>query len=104
MRLKRYEILLPLLYNNGSKIEKEKFLITNKELIEKFGATTTDSTKIVGQWIYQKQLYEDKLIRITVDVPESEDSETFFRRYKEVLKERFKQIDIWISSYSIEII
>jgi hypothetical protein len=45
VRLKRYEILLPLLYNNGLKIEKEKFLITNKELIERFGATTTDLTK-----------------------------------------------------------
>ena len=104
MRLKRYEILLPLLYNDGSKIEKEKFLITNEELVERFGATTTDSTRIVGRWIYQNQLYEDKLIRIIIDVPESEDSEIFFRRYKEVLKERFKQIDIWITSYEIDVI
>ncbi len=104
MRLKRYEILLPLLYNDGSKIEKEKFLITNEELVERFGATTTDSTRIVGRWIYQNQLYEDKLIRIIIDVLESEDSEIFFRRYKEVLKERFKQIDIWITSYEIDVI
>jgi hypothetical protein len=104
VRLKRYEILLPLLYNDGSKIEKEKFLITNEELVERFGAATTDSTRIVGRWIYQNQLYEDKLIRIIIDVPESEDSETFFRQYKEVLKERFKQIDIWITSYEIDVI
>jgi hypothetical protein len=102
--LKRYEILLPLLYNDGSRIEKDKFLITNEELAERFGATTTDSTRIVGRWIYQNQLYEDKLIRITIDVPESADSDTFFRQYKETLKERFKQIDVWISSYTIEII
>jgi len=49
VKLKRYEILLPLLYNDSSKIEKEKFLITNEELVEKFGATTTDLTRIVGQ-------------------------------------------------------
>ncbi len=104
MTLKRYEILLPLLYNDGSRIEKEKFLITNEELIERFGATTTDSTRIVGRWIYQNQLYEDKLIRITIDVPELTDSNAFFRQYKETLKERFKQIDVWISSYTIEII
>lgn len=104
MRLRRYEILLPLLYNDGQTIEKEKFLLTHEELVERFGATTTDSTRIVGRWIYQNQLYEDKLIRIIVDVPESENSETFFRRYKEVLKERFKQIDIWITSYEIEVI
>jgi hypothetical protein len=93
-----------LLYNDGSNVEKERFLITNEELLERFGATTTDSTRIVGRWIYQNQLYEDKLIRIIIDVPESEDSETFFRRYKEVLKERFKQIDIWITSYEIDVI
>jgi hypothetical protein len=104
VRLKRYEILLPLLYNDGSKIEREKFLITNEELVERFGAATTDSTRIVGRWIYQNQLYEDKLIRIIIDVPESENSETFFRQYKEVLKERFKQIDIWITSYEIDVI
>lgn len=104
MRLRRYEILLPLFYDDGQNIEKEKFLLTNKELVDKFGATTTDSARIVGRWIYQNQLYQDKLIRIGIDVPESDNSETFFRQYKEVLKERFKQIDIWITSYEIDVI
>jgi len=93
-----------LLYNNGQKVEKEKFLITHEELVSKFSATTTDSTRIVGRWIYQNQLYEDKLIRITIDVPELIDSDAFFRQCKETLKERFKQIDVWISSYTIEMI
>jgi len=93
-----------LFYNDGQKMEKEKFLYTNEELVERFGATTTDSTRIIGRWVYQDQLYEDKLIRIIIDVPEIEGRDTFFRQYKEVLKERFKQVDIWITSYSIEVI
>lgn len=64
MKLKRYEILLPLLYNDGQKIEEELFLITQEELAGKFGATTTDTARIVGKWIYQNQLYEDRLLRI----------------------------------------
>lgn len=52
MKLRRYEILLPLVYNDGTKIEKEKFLITNEDLLNKFCATTTDSTRIVGRWLY----------------------------------------------------
>ncbi len=104
MRLKRYEILLPLLYNDGSSVEKEKFLSTNEELIERFGATTTDSARIVGRWLYQGQSYEDKLIRITVDVADTSESNSFFRTYKETLKKRFRQIDIWIASHPIEII
>jgi hypothetical protein len=104
MKLRRYEILLPLLYNDGTKIEKEKFLITNEDLLNKFGATTTDTTKIVGRWLYQNQLFEDKLMRIIIDVQAEGDDEEFFRQYKEVLKERFKQIDIWITSYEITVI
>lgn len=104
MKLRKYEILLPLLYNDGTKIEKEKFLATNEELLNKFGATTTDTTRIVGRWLYQNQLFEDRLMRIIVDVPAEEDHEKFFRQYKEILKERFKQIDIWITSYEINVI
>ena len=104
MKLRRYEILLPLLYNNGTKIEKEKFLITNEELVNKFGATTTDTTRIVGRWLYQNQLFEDKLVRISIDIPVDKDDEDFFRQYKKILIERFKQIDIWITSYEINVI
>lgn len=104
MKLRRYEILLPLLYNNGTKIEKEKFLLTNEDLLNKFGATTTDSTRIVGRWLYQNQLFEDRLIRIVVDVPAEENHEGFFKQYKEILKERFQQLDIWITSYEIDVI
>jgi len=79
MRLRRYEILLPLLYNDGTKIAKEKFLATNEDLLNKFGATTTDTTRIVGRWLYQNQLFEDRLMRIIVDVPAEEDHEIFFQ-------------------------
>jgi hypothetical protein len=42
MKLKRFEILLPLNYNDGRLIEREKFLETHKELVGKFRATTVD--------------------------------------------------------------
>ena len=35
MPLERYEILLPLKYNDGTPIEPEKFQQTRKELVEK---------------------------------------------------------------------
>jgi uracil-DNA glycosylase len=85
-------------------VEKEKFLVTHKELVEKFGAATTDTTKIVGKWIYQNQLYEDKLIRIVIDTEPSDNIDEYFKQYKELLKERFKQIDIWITRHEIDVI
>lgn len=104
MRMKRYEILLPLVYNDGKEIEKEKFFQTDQELVEKFGATTTDTTIAIGSWVYKGVLYKDRLIRIRVDVEDTEDARKFLEDFKEVLKERFKQIDIWITGYEIEVI
>ncbi|MBU1486762.1 hypothetical protein KKH56_01755 [bacterium] len=104
MRIKRYEILLPLVYNDGKEIEKEKFFRTDQELVEKFGATTTDTTIAIGSWVYKGVLYKDRLIRIRVDVEDTEDARKFLEDFKEVLKERFKQIDIWITGYDIEVI
>ena len=39
----RFELLLPLYYNDGRTIEKEKFLHTDEELVVQCGATSTDS-------------------------------------------------------------
>jgi hypothetical protein len=47
----RFEILLPLFYNDGSAIEKEKFVETDDELIRTFGATSTDTVVIQGHWM-----------------------------------------------------
>ena len=102
MKLKRYEILLPLVYNDGEEIEKEKFFQTNEELVNRFGATTTDSIIAAGSWLYKGVLYNDKLLRIRVDADDSQETRNFFIEFKEKMKNRFKQIDIWITAYEIE--
>ncbi|MBI1940580.1 MAG: hypothetical protein HYS33_03630 [Acidobacteria bacterium] len=48
MKLKRFEILLPLNYNDGRAIEEEKFLPTHRERVELFHATTVDTTRATG--------------------------------------------------------
>ncbi len=49
-------------------------------------------------------LFNDNLMRIRIDVEDSDRIRDFFKNYKEKLKERFQQIDIWITAYDIEII
>jgi len=100
----RYEILLPLCYNDGRAIEADKFRQTTLELPEKFSATTLDLMPAIGTWKYQGTVYEDLLWRFIVDVPVSSPVDDFFRDYKETLKTRFEQIDIWISAHEIEIL
>ena len=63
MTLKRFEILLPLNYNDGRPIEREKFLATHRELVSKFRAATVDVIQASGSWVYRGTFYEDLLIR-----------------------------------------
>jgi hypothetical protein len=93
MKWIRYEILLPLCYNDGRPVESGKFR-----------QTTLDLIAAIGTWKYQGTVYEDLLWRFVIDVPASSPADDFFRNYKETLKARFQQIDIWISSHEIQIL
>jgi hypothetical protein len=44
----RFEILLPLFYNDGRAVEDHKFIDTDDELVATFGATSTDTVTGVG--------------------------------------------------------
>ena len=100
----RCALLLPLYSNDGRIIEQEKFLHTDEELVAQCGATSTDSVVVSGRWMYQSTLYEDKLMRVRVDVEDLPAYWEFFRSYKEILKQRFAQEDIWITASRIEVI
>src|SRR6266700_801290 len=104
MKLKRFEILLPLNYNDGRTIEPEKFFETNEELLEQFEGLTSDTVEVHGTWMYAGTVFHDRLIRLTIDSPNPDEALVFLERYKEVLKARFEQIDIWITGHEIELI
>src|SRR5437016_13493695 len=100
----RFELLLPLFYNDGRPIEPEKFVATDDDLVRHFGATATDTVIVHGKWMYQSTLYSDKLIRIRVDVTDDAGNRELMRGIKEILKTRFEQVDIWITAHEIELI
>lgn len=100
----RFEILLPLYYNDGRAIEGAKFLATDDDLVAAFGAASTDQVTVRGNWKYQSTIYSDQLIRVRVDVEENEENLATMRSLKETLKARFDQIDIWITAHRIDVI
>ena len=100
----RYEILLPLRYNEGSEVEDMKFAQTWEELVAKFGAITIQPELLRGIWQHEGERYEDTLIRFILDLKDTPETEGFFVAFKEVLKRRLRQIDIWMVAYSIRII
>jgi len=90
-------------YNDGTLIEPEKFDQTAEELCERFGGVTQDTVRITGTWKYGGTRYRDELLRLRIDTLDPA-ANAFLQVAKEVWKQRFQQIDIWITAYEVEVI
>jgi hypothetical protein len=103
MRRRRYEILLPLTHNDGRPVAPEKFRQTQDELIDRFNGASLLPGTVRGFWVHEGSRYEDESLQIRVDAGTTRGDRQFFVRFKEKLKERFEQIEVYIVSYAIEI-
>ena len=74
------------------------------ELEERFGAVSSETQIIRGLWRHEDELFRDELIRVFVDTSDVPESRAFFVEFKERLKARFQQIDIWMTTYPIDIL
>jgi hypothetical protein len=101
---RRFEILLPLRFNNDQPVPNELVADTLLELRQRFGAVSVETQTIRGTWQHEGQVYRDDLIRLFVDAPDLPDSRQFFVEFKEKLKSRFQQIDIWMTTYPLEVL
>ena len=59
---------------------------------------------IRGHWQHQGEVFRDKLVRAFVDVADTPENRDFFVGYKQQLKTRFQQLDIWMTAYLVEVI
>jgi hypothetical protein len=100
---RRFEILLPQRFNDGSVVPNDLFAQTLLELRKQFGAFSCETQIIRGVWEVAGQSYRDDLIRVFVDVDDSHENQQHFHDYKEQLKARFQQIDIRITTYLVEV-
>ncbi|GEM_PF-3297477 len=90
-------------YNDGTEIERLKIDQTTGDLGQRFFGLSQDLVRVHGLWRSGGQSYHDKLLRIRIDSDDPK-ATAFFKSYKEILKPRFQQIDIWITAHEIEII
>jgi hypothetical protein len=104
MRKSRYEMLLPLKYNDGQSIPFEKHSETREELLARFGAISSQPGVIHGTWIKDETRFEDDLLRIVVDVEDTPENHQFFVDYKTVLKERFQQVEVYMVCFPVDLV
>lgn len=102
--LRRYEILVPLLFNDGSSVPESLLAETFRELRQKFGAASWETQTVQGAWESEGALYRDNLTRFFVDVPDLPEHRAFFKEFKQTLKQRFNQLDVWITSHPVDVI
>jgi hypothetical protein len=102
--LRRYELLLPLRFNDGRAVPDESITETLLELEGRFGAVSCETQTIRGQWRHEGESYRDDLLRAFVDVADDPAHREFFLEFKERMKTRFEQIDLWMTTYLIEVL
>ncbi len=102
--LRRFEILLPLRFNDGQSIPDELIGQTLLDLRNRFNAISAETQVIRGHWQYEGEEFRDDLVRVFVDVADTAENHDFFVEFKEQLKTRFRQLDIWMTTYPIEVI
>jgi hypothetical protein len=102
----KFEIYLPLKYNDGADIETEKLEEIQHQLIAVFGAMTLSSLSapLQGKWRYGGVEFIDDIIRIEIIAREEWDSHQFFKNFKRRLKRKLRQLDILITMQYIHTI
>ena len=101
---RRFELLLPVRFNDGRPVPDELIGTTLLELRQQFGAVSCETQTIRGVWQHEGQIYRDDLVRIFVDTPDTPASREFFAQFKQRTKSRFQQLNIWLTTYPIEVL
>jgi hypothetical protein len=102
-RWRRFEVLLPLRFNDGRDVPGEWIAEAVLEIVDHFGAASYETQKVEGHWRHSGILYRDDLVRIVVDVADSPRNRQWMRQFKNRWKVRLEQLELWMVSYRIDI-
>jgi hypothetical protein len=100
---RRFEVLLPLQFNDGRDVPSEWLAEAVLEIVDYFGAASYETQKLEGHWRHGAVLYRDNLVRLVVDVPDSAKSRQWMKQFKGRWKIRLEQLELWMVSYRIEV-
>ena len=101
---RRFEILLPRRFNDGQQVPDELIADALIELEQRFAAVSCETQSIQGLWRFEGETFRDDLVRVFVDAPDDQESRAFFLEFKDRAKVTFQQIDIWMTTYPIEVL
>lgn len=100
---RRYEVLLPIQFNDGRDIPGEWLAEAVLEIVDRFGAASYETQRVEGHWRHAGVMYRDTLVKLVVDVPDSDESRAWMRQFKVRWKGRLEQVDLWLVSFTIDV-
>ena len=100
---RRFEVLLPLQYNDGRSVPPEWLAEAVLEVVEYFGAASYETQKVEGHWRHGGVLYRDDLVRVVVDVPDVPGHRRWMKEFKERWRTRLEQVELWMVSFRINV-
>ena len=106
MAKRRYEILLPAAFNDGRLVADACPLCipdSLTEVFDTFGAFTFRPDAAQGSWTADDRRYDDRLFALVVDVDDTAANRAWIAHLKSHLLQRFEQLDIYLTSYPIDV-
>ena len=102
---RRYDMYLPLTFNNGKPIPDELFISVESRLLARFRGLTAQqkSFPLRGIWQGKSRLFLDQVITITALDFRQNGSSRFFARLKTTLLQKFQQLAILITESSLRV-
>jgi hypothetical protein len=74
------------------------------DLESRFCAVSCEKQTNSGLYHNQGRPETDDIISVLVEAEDTPESRQFFLDFKELLKARFQQLDIWLATYPIEVL
>ena len=100
---RRFEVLLPLQFNDGSDVPAELLAEAVLQIVEYFGAASYETQKVEGHWRHGGVLVRDNLVKLVVDAPDMVSNRLWMRQYKEHWRLRLDQVELWMISYAVDV-
>ena len=84
-RSRRYEVLLPVRFNDGAEVPEELLGEALNEIVAQFNAVSFYKAAVEGRWRHEDAVYRDDLALLVVDVPDTTKNRSSRKNGKNVL-------------------
>jgi hypothetical protein len=79
---RRFEVLLPLQFNDGNPVPEDWLGEALFELADRFGGASFETQEVKGIWLHAGVIYRDNSVRQVVDVPDLARNRKWMRQFK----------------------